>query len=206
MEVVLLERVTRLGRVGDVVNVKNGYGRNFLIPTGKALRATKANVAEFEAQRDVLEKRNAEAKTEAEKRASALDGLSVKIVRQASEDGRLYGSVNARDVELALKEAGQEVERRFINLSEGIKSLGLYKANIALHGEVTANIDLQVVRSLEASAYDEIAKEEAEAAAAAEAEAKAIAEAEALAAKTADTADAEEASEETAEATDEDAA
>lgn len=198
MEIVLLERVTRLGNVGDVVNVKNGYGRNFLIPAGKALRATKANVAEFEAQRDVLEKRNADAVVAAEARAKDLNGMSVKIVRQASEDGRLYGSVTARDVEIALEEAGQKVERRFINLNEGIKSLGLYKANIALHGEVTADIDIQVVRSLEASAYDEIAKEEAEAEAAAAVEAKAIAEAEANTVKAAAAAEAE-ATEEAAE-------
>ncbi len=205
MEIVLLERVTRLGNVGDVVNVKNGYGRNFLIPEGKALRATKANVAEFEAQRDVLEKRNADAVEAAETRAKDLNGMSVKIVRQASEDGRLYGSVTARDVEIALEEAGQKVERRFINLNEGIKSLGLYKANISLHGEVTANIDIQVVRSLEASAYDEIAKEAAEAEAAAAAEAKAVAEAEANTVKAAEAAAEAEAAEETV-ASDEDAA
>jgi large subunit ribosomal protein L9 len=161
MDIILLERIAGLGNVGDVVAVRPGYGRNFLIPQEKAVRATEANKKEFEARRAVLEKRNAEAKSEAEKRAKEIGELSVKVVRQASEDGRLYGSVNARDVSTAIEEQfSHNIERRQIDLGETIKSLGLYKATITLHPEVKLPLDVQVVRSMEASAYDEIEAEE----------------------------------------------
>jgi large subunit ribosomal protein L9 len=159
MEVILLEKVTRLGNVGDVVNVKSGYGRNFLIPREKAVRATERNKKEFEAKKEVLQQRSDAARAEAQKIAEKLAGVSVKIVRQASEDGKLYGSVTARDVAIALEDAGHKIERRMINLNDGIKSLGLYKATVVFHAEVRATIDVQVVRSLEATAYDVIAKE-----------------------------------------------
>ena len=151
MEVILLENVGRLGNVGDVVTIKGGYGRNFLVPAGKAVRATKANREAFEAQRAVLEKRDAEAKQDAEKRAKVLDGLTVKIVRQASEDGKLYGSVGVRDVSDAIEAQGHTIERRQVNLNEAIKFLGHYEANILLHSTISATINVEVVRSLEAS-------------------------------------------------------
>ncbi len=162
MDVILLEHVSRLGNVGEVVAVKAGYGRNFLIPTGKAVRATKTNVAEIAAKREALEKQNAEKRDAAQSQAKALEGLSVKIVRQASEDGKLFGSVAVRDVVAALKEKGQEFNRQQVDLDGAIKSLGLYKANITLHPEVKVTCMIEVVRSLEASAYDELEQEEAE--------------------------------------------
>ncbi len=164
MEVILMENVARLGRVGNVVKVRNGYGRNYLIPQGKAIRATKENLSKFEAQRSALEKRDAEMKTEAQARAKSFEGVSVKIVRQASEDGKLFGSVGVRDVAEALEAQSIEVERRQIDLVSGIKQLGRYKATILLHSDVKVAINVDVVRSLEASLIDE---EEAEAEAAA---------------------------------------
>lgn len=159
MEVILLEKVARLGNVGDVVNVKSGYGRNFLIPREKAVRATERNKKEFDAKREVLLERSNEARAEAQKASEKLVGVSVKIVRQASEDGKLYGSVSARDVAIALEAAGHKIERRLIDLNDSIKSLGLYKATVALHAEVRVTVDVQVVRTLESTAYDVIAKE-----------------------------------------------
>ncbi len=166
MEVILLEKVAKLGSVGDVVNVKMGYGRNFLIPRQKAVRATKENVAQFEAKREILLQNNDKARAEAQEAAKTFEGLSVKIVRQASEDGKLYGSVSVRDVATAIADAGHNVERRLIDLNDTIKSLGLFKATITLHPEVRVSIDVQVVRSAEMSAYDVIAKEKNEDAAA----------------------------------------
>ena len=159
MDVILLERVSRLGDVGDVVKVRDGFGRNFLIPQQKAVRATDTNRKEFEAKRATLEKRNKELRADAEKRAAELGTLSVKVVRQASEDGKLYGSVSARDIAVALAEQGLEIERRLIDLTSAIKSMGLYSATITLHPEVKVNCRVEVVRSLEASAYDELAEE-----------------------------------------------
>ena len=164
MEVILLERVSRLGDVGDVVKVRNGFGRNFLIPQEKAVRATETARKEFEAKRAQLETRNAEMRTDAEKRAAKLGTLSVKVVRQASEDGKLFGSVSARDIATALVEQGVDVERRLIDLNTAIKSLGLYSATVTLHPEVKVNCRVEVVRNLESSAYDAMAAEEAQAA------------------------------------------
>ncbi|MBY0355376.1 MAG: 50S ribosomal protein L9 [Rickettsiales bacterium] len=160
MDVILLERVARLGDVGDVVKVRDGFGRNFLIPLKKALRATDMNRKEFEAKRAQLEKRNKDMRSDAEASAAKMGSLTVKVVRQASEDGKLYGSVNARDIALALQEQGIEIERRLIDLTSAIKTMGLYSATIALHPEVKVNCRVEVVRSLEASAYDELAVEE----------------------------------------------
>lgn len=172
MEVILMENVARLGRVGNVVKVRNGYGRNYLIPQGKAVRATKANLEQFEAQRSALEKRDAEMKSEAQARAKSFEGVGVKIVRQASEDGKLFGSVGVRDVADALEEQKLHVERRQIDLVSGIKQLGRYKATILLHSDVKVVINVDVVRSLEVSLIDEDEvppTENAEAAPAAEA-------------------------------------
>lgn len=165
MDLILMENVVRLGRVGSVVKVRAGFGRNYLIPQGKAVRATKENVKQFEAQRAALEARDAEMKVTAEKRASEFDGVGVKIVRQASDDGKLFGSVGVRDVSDALDAQGHHVERRQIDLVSGIKQLGRYKATILLHSDVKVVINVDVVRSLEVSLIDE--EEEAPQAAAA---------------------------------------
>lgn len=149
MDVILLERISRLGSVGDVVKVKNGFARNFLLPQKKALRATDDNKKVFEGKRAVLEKQNNETKAVAEKQAAGMQNLSVSIIRQASEDGKLYGSVAARDVEIALAEAGHKIERRFIDLTTAIKSLGVYEATVNLHPEVHVKVKVQVARNAE---------------------------------------------------------
>ena len=160
MDVILLERIARLGSVGDVVKVKNGFARNFLLPQKKALRATEDNKKVFEAKRSVLEKQNAEGRSVAEKRAADMQNLSVSIIRQASEDGKLYGSVAVRDVAVALAEAGHEIERRFIDLTTAIKSLGIYEATIHLHPEVSVPVKIQVARNAEGLLSQELNKKE----------------------------------------------
>lgn len=149
MEVVLLERVEKLGQMGDVVSVKPGYGRNFLLPQGKALRATKANLAQFEAQRAQLEARNLELKKEAEAVAAKLDGQAFVIIRSASEMGALYGSVTTRDVAEAATENGFSVDRRQVNLDKPVKELGLHDIRVILHPEVSATVTINVARSNE---------------------------------------------------------
>jgi len=147
MQVVLLERVEKLGQMGDVVTVKDGYARNYLLPQEKALRATKANLARFEAERAQLEARNLERKGEAERVARDLDGQQFVVIRQASEAGSLYGSVTARDVADAATAGGFSVERRQIVLDRPVKELGLHPLKIVLHPEVSAEITINVARS-----------------------------------------------------------
>jgi large subunit ribosomal protein L9 len=163
MEVILLERVGRLGVVGDVVKVKNGYGRNFLSPQKKALRATKDNKAVFEAKRAEIEAANAAGRAEAEKLAGKLSGLSVTIIRQASEDGKLYGSVTSRDVAEAVQANGHALARRQFVLDATVKSTGSYTAKIVLHPEVVIDVKVEVVRneadSEQAQASEEAARE-----------------------------------------------
>lgn len=149
MEVVLLERVEKLGQMGDVVNVKDGYARNFLLPQSKALRATKVNLEQFETQRAQLEARNLEMKKEAEAVAEKLDGQQFVIIRQASEAGSLYGSVAARDVSEIATEGGFTVEKRQIVLEKPVKELGLHDMRVVLHPEVDATITVNVARSKE---------------------------------------------------------
>jgi large subunit ribosomal protein L9 len=151
MELILLEHVHRLGGIGDVVKVKDGYGRNFLIPQKKALRATKANVEEIAARKEALGKLNNEKRAAAQQQAEKLGSLSVKVVRQASEDGRLFGSVAVRDVAEALAAAGHTFSRPQIDLTSTIKSLGTYTARITLHPEVKIECAVEVVRTLESS-------------------------------------------------------
>jgi large subunit ribosomal protein L9 len=163
MQVILLERIARLGGVGDTVKVKDGFGRNFLLPQKKALRATKENVAYFESKRSVLEKQNNDAKAAAEKKAKDLGNLSVSIIRQASDDGKLYGSVSVRDVSDALVEAGHEIERRLIDLNSAIKSLGAYEAVIHFHPEVPVKLTINVARNADSLLAQELeAKPQAE--------------------------------------------
>ncbi|MEM7744365.1 MAG: 50S ribosomal protein L9 [Pseudomonadota bacterium] len=149
MEVVLLQRIEKLGQMGDVVNVKDGYARNFLLPQEKALRATKANMARFEAQRAQLEARNLEAKGEAERVAQDLDGQEFIVIRSASEAGALYGSVTTRDVADVATEGGFSVDKRQIVLDRPVKELGLHAIRVVLHPEVAATITVNVARSPE---------------------------------------------------------
>ena len=149
MEVILLERVGKLGHMGDTVRVKDGYARNFLLPHGKALRATEANKKKFESQRADLEARNLEMKREAGDVASTLDGKSFVIIRQAGETGQLYGSVSARDIAETISAAGFPTHRNHISLQHPIKTLGLHKTPVHLHPEVEAFVTVNVARSLE---------------------------------------------------------
>ncbi len=159
MQVILLEKIARLGSVGDTVTVKPGFARNFLLPQKKALRATEQNKAFFESKRAVLEKQNAEAKAAAEKLASGMKNLSVTIIRQAAEDGKLYGSVAVRDIAEALAEAGHKVERRLIDLNNAIKALGVYEAVINLHPEVQVALKVNVARNADSLLAQELAGE-----------------------------------------------
>ena len=149
MEVVLLERVEKLGQMGDVVRVKDGYARNYLLPQSKAMRATKANLEVFESKRAQLEAHNLERRTEAEAVAVKLDGQQFVVIRSASESGALYGSVSARDVAEASTEAGFMVERRQIVLEKPVKELGLHSMRVVLHPEVSATITINVARTPE---------------------------------------------------------
>lgn len=165
MEIILLERIARLGGVGDVVSVKQGFARNFLLPQKKALRATESNKAVFEAKRAVLEAQNADARAKAEARAAGMQNIAVTVIRQAAEDGKLYGSVTVRDISDALKEAGHDIERRLIDLTTAIKTLGAYEATINLHPEVPVKLRVNVARNAESLLAAELAapseKEEA---------------------------------------------
>ena len=147
MDVILLERIAKLGQMGDQVRVRNGYARNFLLPQGKALRATEANRKKFDSERTELEARNLERQGEAEAVAGKLDGHSFVVVRQAGETGQLYGSVSTRDLVEILDEAGFKVGRSQIDLSQPIKSIGLHKVTIALHADVNSAITINVARS-----------------------------------------------------------
>lgn len=149
MDVILLERIERLGQMGDVVTVKNGYARNFLLPKKKALRANKANKVLFENQRVDLETRNLERRSEAEQVAIKAEGLSIVLVRQAGENGQLYGSVSARDIAAGLNEAGTLVERSQVALDRPIKLLGLHEVRISLHPEVAISVQVNVARTVE---------------------------------------------------------
>ncbi len=152
MEVVLLERVESLGQMGDVVRVRPGYARNYLIPQRKALRATKANLAFFETQKAELEAQNLTRRKEAEQVAGKMNGVTVPLVRSAAESGQLYGSVSARDIAEALSEAGYKTDRRQINLNRAIKTLGLFPIPVSLHPEVQVDVTVNVARSLDEAA------------------------------------------------------
>ena len=147
MEVILLEHVNKLGKMGDKVNVKNGYARNYLLPTKKALRATEANLAVYEKQKAELEAHNKALFENATAQAADLQGFKVVLIRQAAETGQLYGSVSIRDIAAAMKEAGKSIERRFIYLERPIKDLGVYKVSINLHPEVSQEILVNVART-----------------------------------------------------------
>ena len=147
MDVILLERVERLGQIGDVVKVKQGYARNFLLPTKKALRATEENKKRFETQRAQIEANNLKRREEAEKIKDKVDGLKVVIIRQASETGILFGSVATRDIADGVSKAGFTIDRRQVILDKPIKTLGLHDVRVALHPEVIVKVTANVAKS-----------------------------------------------------------
>lgn len=172
MQVILLERVAKLGQMGDVVDVKSGYARNFLLPQGKALTASQANIASFEEQKAQLEARNLETRKEAEDMATRLDGQQFIVIRQASDSGYLYGSVTTRDAADAATADGFSVDRKQVILQAPIKELGLHKVTVRLHPEVDAEIELNVARSAEEAELQASGKSIQELAAEEEAEAE----------------------------------
>ena len=152
MEVILLERVTKLGAMGEIVKVKDGYARNFLLPNAKALRATANNKAKFERDRAMLEAKNAATKALAETEAKSIEGKSFVIVRQAGESGQLYGSVSSRDIAEAAAAAGSTVNRNHIHIEAPIKSIGIYTVHVGLHPEVSVPVTVNVARSADEAA------------------------------------------------------
>ena len=152
MEIILLERIEKLGGMGDIVGVKDGYARNFLLPRKKALRATPENMERFEREREALENLNSDRRDAASSAATRLEGESIVLIRQASDTLQLYGSVNARDVAEAMAERGAEVRRQQVRLDRPIKSLGMHDVRIALHPEVMVTVKVNVARSPEEAA------------------------------------------------------
>jgi large subunit ribosomal protein L9 len=152
MQVILLERVEHLGQMGDVVKVRPGYARNYLIPQRKAAPATEENRKRFEAQRAQLEARNLERRQDAEAIAAKLDGLSVTLIRQAGDSGQLYGSATAADMAVAVSEAGFSVARSQVRLNQPIKSLGLHTVSVSLHPEVIVSVQVNVARTADEAA------------------------------------------------------
>ena len=149
MEVILLERVEKLGQIGDIVTVKNGFARNYLLPNKKALRANEANKKVFEANRARIEADNAAKRSDAEKASKGIDGKSVQLIRQASNTGQLYGSVSARDIVEALEGEGAKVTKSQIVLNRPIKAIGMHEIKVALHPEVSVTVKVNVARSPE---------------------------------------------------------
>lgn len=172
MDIILLERVAKLGQMGDVVSVKQGYARNFLLPQGKALRVNAANMATFEAQKAQLEATNLETKKEAEALSAKLDGETFVVIRSASDGGNLYGSVTIRDAAEAATAAGFTVDKKQVALIDPIKELGIHDVLVKLHPEVTATIKLNVARSAEEAELQAAGKSVAELAAEEEAAAE----------------------------------
>ena len=149
MEIILLERVEKLGQMGDVVKVKPGYARNFLLPQGKALRANKANLERFESEKSQREATNLAQRSEAETEAAKMENLAVSMVRAASEMGQLFGSVTSRDIADAVTEAGFTINRNQVLMEKSIKTLGLHDTRVRLHPEVTITVTVNVARSLD---------------------------------------------------------
>ena len=147
MQVILLERVERLGTIGDEVTVKNGFARNFLIPQGKALLANNANRARFERERAAIEERNEKARANASSAGESLEGQSFVLIRQSGDTGQLYGSVSGRDIAEAATEAGHKIAKSQIRLDAPIKSIGIYDVSVRLHAEVSVTVQINVARS-----------------------------------------------------------
>lgn len=155
-QVILLERIEKLGAMGDVVNVKPGYARNYLLPLNKALRATDSNIAYFETQKAVLQKADDERKATAQTHAKPIDGKTISLIRQAGETGQLYGSVTAKDIADAIFDAtGEKIARNMVEMNQNFKEIGLFTLNIALHAEVKAEVTINIART------DDEAKEQA---------------------------------------------
>jgi len=152
MKVILLERVERLGALGEVVNVKDGFARNYLLPRSKALRASEANLKVFESRRHDIEAQNAEAREAATTASTKIDGLNYVIIRQAGESGQLYGSVSGRDVAEAIQAEGGQVDRQHVVLDRPIKTLGVHPVRVRLHPEVTIVVNINVARSQDEAA------------------------------------------------------
>ena len=170
MQVILLERIAKLGQMGDVVTVKQGFGRNFLLPLGKALRATDANKSVFDAQKAQLEANNLETKKEADAVSAKLDGQQFVVIRSASDAGSLYGSVTTRDAAEAATEAGFTVNKKQVALDVPIKELGVHEMTVVLHPEVSCTININVARSQEEAELQATGKSIQDLAAEAEAE------------------------------------
>jgi large subunit ribosomal protein L9 len=147
MDIILLERIEKLGTIGDVVSVKDGYARNFLLPQKKALRANEANKKVFEANRDRLEKENAERRTDAEKAGEKVAGEEIVLIRASSNSGQLYGSVNVRDIAAGLNEKGHEIDKKQVIMGAPIKTIGMFDVTVALHPEVHVTVKANVARS-----------------------------------------------------------
>jgi large subunit ribosomal protein L9 len=159
MDVILLERIEKLGSIGDVVTVKNGFARNFLLPNGKALRANDSNRKVFEANREKIETTNAERRGEAAEQAKTVDGLKIQLIRQASNTGQLYGSVSARDLAEVLEGEGHKIARNQIVLDRPIKAIGVQDVKIMLHPEVSVTIHINVARSPEEAELQDAGKD-----------------------------------------------
>ena len=158
MKIVLLERINKLGQMGDIVDVRSGYARNFLLPQKKALRATKDNIDHFKEQKSILEAKNLENKKEAEGAKTKLDGKSFILIRSASDTGALYGSVSSKDIKEIVTADGIEISKNQINLEKPIKELGIYKVSVRLHSEISSEIFINVARSVDEAKLQETGK------------------------------------------------
>ena len=158
MKIVLLERINKLGQMGDIVDVRSGYARNFLLPQKKALRATKDNIDYFKEQKSILEAKNLENKKEAESAKTIIDGKSFILIRSASDTGALYGSVSSKDINEIVTADGIEISKNQINLEKPIKELGIYKVSVRLHSEISSEIFINVARSVDEAKLQEIGK------------------------------------------------
>jgi len=147
MEVILLERIEKIGKLGDVVKVKDGYARNYLLPQKKALRANKENIEIYEKQKKVYEKKNADLLKEAQSKAKTVDNLSISLIKQASDSGQLYGSVAAREISDTIKSLGHDIQTKQIQLKKAIKEIGTHKVKIIIHPEVITSVTVKVARS-----------------------------------------------------------
>ena len=158
MKIVLLERINKLGQMGDIVDVRSGYARNFLLPRKKALRATKENMNYFKEQKSILEAKNLENKKEAEGAKTKLDGKSFILIRSASDTGALYGSVSSKDINEIVSADGIEISKNQINLEKPIKELGIYKVSLSLHSDISSEIFINVARSADEAKLQETGK------------------------------------------------
>ena len=158
MKIVLLERINKLGQMGDIIDVRSGYARNFLLPRKKALRATKENMNYFKEQKSILEAKNLENKKEAEAAKTKLDGKSFILIRSASDTGALYGSVSSKDINEIVSADGIEISKNQINLEKPIKELGIYKVSLSLHSDISSEIFINVARSADEAKLQETGK------------------------------------------------